>query len=292
MANSNRFERRRLSTSYFSVVVSISLVLFMLGMVGLILLQAKKLSTYVKENIAVTVYIKDSVNEADIKRLQKSLDAAKYTKETDYVDKETAANRLREELGEDFVEFLGYNPLSTSIDIYLNAEFANPDSVAGIEQQLLLNPKVKEVVYQRDLLSFVNENVRKISILLGGFALLLLIVSIALINSTIRLAIYSKRFIIRSMQLVGATQGFIRRPFVRRGVLHGFYGAVIALILLSGVIYYARLKAPEILDANDVELFASLFALVIALGIIISWLSTTLAVRRYLRLRTNQLYMR
>ena len=264
----------------------------MLGMVGLIVLQAQRLGQYVKENIAVTVYIKDSVNEADIKRLQKSLDAAPYSKRTDYVDKEAAAARLREELGEDFVEFLGYNPLSTSIDIYLNADYANTDSVITLEQDLLLNPKVKEVVYQRDLLSFVNENVRKISFLLSGFALLLLIVSIALINSTIRLAIYSKRFLIRSMQLVGATQGFIRKPFVRQGMVHGLYGAFIALVLLSAVIYYAQQKAPEIFSLNDVELFASLFALVVALGILISWVSTALAVRRYLRLRTNQLYTR
>ncbi len=262
----------------------------MLGMVGLILLQANKLSRYVKENIAVTVYTKDSVKEADIKRLQKSLDAAKFTKYTDYVDKETAASRLKEELGEDFIEFLGYNPLSTSIDIYLNAEYANPDSVSIIEQDLLMNPKVKEVVYQRDLLSFVNDNVRKISFLLTGFAVLLLIVAIALINSTFRLAIYSKRFIIRSMQLVGATQSFIRKPFVRQGILHGLYGSLIALVLLSAVIYYAQQMAPEIFSLNDVELFASLFGLVVLMGLLISWVSTALAVRRYLRLKTDQLY--
>lgn len=287
-----KFERRRLGTSYFSVVVSISLVLFMLGMVGLILLQAQKLSTYVKENISVTIYIKDGVNEADTRRLKKSLDAAVFTRTTEYVDSETAAQRLQEDIGEDFIDFLGYNPLSTSIDIYLKAAYANPDSVSMIEQDLLQNPKVKEVEYRKDLLVLVNDNVQKISFLLMGFAVLLLIVAIALINSTIRLAIYSKRFLIRSMQLVGATQRFIRRPFVVQGIVHGVYGSLIALLLLAGVVYYAQRQIPEIFDLNDVEVFASLFLLVVLLGLLISWLSTTLAVRKYLRLRTDQLYTR
>lgn len=289
---SNKFERRRLNTSYFSVVVSISLVLFMLGMVGLILLQANKLSNYVKENIGISIYIKDDVNEADIKRLQKSLDASKYVKYTDYVDKQEAATRLQEDLGEEFIDFLGYNPLSTSIDVYLKAEYANPDSVQMIEQSWLDNPKVKEVEYQKNLLSIVNENVRKISLLLSGFAILLLIIAVALINSTIRLAIYSKRFLIRSMQLVGATQSFIRKPFVNQGIVHGLYGALIALVLLAGVIYYAQSEMPEIFDMQDVETFAVLFVIVVLLGMLISWLSTTFAVNRYLKLKTDQLYMR
>lgn len=289
---SNKFERRRLNTSYFSVVVSISLVLFMLGMVGLILLQANKLSNYVKENIGISIYIKDDVNQADIKRLQKSLDASKYVKYTDYVDKQEAATRLQEDLGEDFIDFLGYNPLSTSIDVYLKAEFANPDSVQMIEQSWLDNPKVKEVEYQKNLLSIVNENVRKISLLLSGFSILLMIIAVALINSTIRLAIYSKRFLIRSMQLVGATQSFIRKPFVNQGILHGLYGALIALVLLAGVIYYAQSEMPEIFDMQDVETFAVLFVIVVLLGMLISWLSTTFAVNRYLKLKTDQLYMR
>jgi cell division transport system permease protein len=264
----------------------------MLGMVGLILLQANKLSNYVKENIGISIYIKDDVNEADIKRLQKSLDASKYVKYTDYVDKQEAATRLQEDLGEDFIDFLGYNPLSTSIDVYLKAEFANPDSVQMIEQSWLDNPKVKEVEYQKNLLSIVNENVRKISLLLSGFAILLLIIAVALINSTIRLAIYSKRFLIRSMQLVGATQSFIRKPFVNQGIVHGLYGALIALVLLAGVIYYAQSEMPEVFDMQDVETFAVLFVIVVLLGMFISWLSTTFAVNRYLKLKTDQLYMR
>lgn len=286
----NKFEQKRLSNSYFSVIVSIALVLFMLGMVGLILLQSKNLSNYVKENIGVSIYIKDDVNEADVKRLQKSLDASHYVKFTEYVNKDEAAERLQEDLGEEFIDFLGYNPLSTSIDVYLIAEYAHPDSVAAIEAKWLANPKVKEVEYQKDLLSFVNTNIKKISLILLVFAGLLLLIAVALINSTIRLAIYSKRFLIRSMQLVGATSGFIRKPFLSRGLLNGFYGALIALILLAVVLYYLQQEVPEILNTNDIEIFAFLLIGIMALGLLISWISTFFAVSRYLNLKTDQLY--
>lgn len=286
----NKFEQKRLSNSYFSVIMSIALVLFMLGIVGLILLQSKNLSNYVKENIGISIYIKDDVNEADVKRLQKSLDATDYVKYTEYVNKDEAAKRLQEDLGEEFIDFLGYNPLSTSIDVYLIAEYAHPDSVAAIEAKWLANPKVKEVEYQKDLLSFVNNNIKKISLILLVFAGLLLLIAVALINSTIRLAIYSKRFLIRSMQLVGATSGFIRKPFLTRGLLNGFYGALISLILLAVVIYYLQQEVPEILNTDDIEIFAFLLVGIMALGLLISWISTFFAVSRYLNLKTDQLY--
>lgn len=262
----------------------------MLGMVGLVLLQAKKISDYVKENIGISIYLNEDVKEIDVKRLQKSLDAARFVKDTEYVNKETAAERLQEDIGEDFIDFLGVNPLYASIDVHLKAEYAHPDSVSWIEADLLENPKVKEVYYHKDLLTMVNENVQKISFLLTAFSALLLIVAIALINSTIRLSIYSKRFLIRSMQLVGATQSFIKKPFVFKGIVHGLYASIIALSLLAGVIFYAQKEVPEVFDFNDVELFASLFAIVLILGIVISWISTSLAVRKYLRLKTDQLY--
>ncbi len=278
------------SKSYISVIISVSLVLFILGITGLLILQAKKLSNYIKENIGVTLYLRDDVKEVDIKRLQKSLDAARYVKSTEYKDKEDAAEDLKQELGEDFISFLGYNPLSASIDVKLKAEYAHPDSLMWIEANLLENPKIKEVEYHKDLLALVHENIRKITFVLLGFSLLLLIVSIALINSTIRLAIYSRRFIIRSMQLVGATRGFITWPFVRRGLLNGFYASVIAIVLLAAVIYSAQNQVPELFDANDIELYLSLAGMVLLLGLLISWLSTSLAVRRYLNLKTDQLY--
>jgi cell division transport system permease protein len=285
-----KIHKRRLTSSYLSVVASISLVLFMLGLVGLILLQAHRISTYVKENIGFTIFVHDEVNEADIIRLQKSLDAAVYTKSTEYINKEKAAEELTKDLGEDFVHFLGYNPLLASIEVKLNAEYANPDSIASIEKNILVNPKVKELYYQKSLVAAVNENVRKISLILIGFSVLLLIIAIGLINNSIRLAIYSKRFLIRSMQLVGATSAFIRRPFLLKGMLQGIIGALIALSLLSFIIHSLENTYPEIFEWQDIELFISLFGIVLFLGVFISLVSTALAVRKFLRINLNKLY--
>lgn len=285
-----KFQKKRLRSSYFTVVVSISLVLFMLGLQGLILLQAQKLSNYVKENIGFTVILKDDVKDVEVARLQKSLDASSFVKSTAFIDKETAAKELKEDLGEDFVDFLGYNPLLSSIDVHLEASYANADSLSWIEADLMQNTKVKEVFYQKNLVVLVNENIRKISLVLIAFSVLLLIIAIALINNSIRLAIYSRRLLIRSMQLVGATQGFIRRPFVWRGVLNGIYGAIIAIGFLSAIIYYAQLEFPELIELEDQQIFLSLFGIVLLLGILITWMSTGLAVRKYLRIKSDKLY--
>lgn len=265
-------------------------MLFMLGLVGLILLQANKLSNYVKENIGFTIFLNDEVKEADIIRLQKSIDAASYTKSTAYVDKTTAAANLQDELGEDFVNFLGFNPLLSSIDVKLIANYAQPDSIAWIKDQWVQNPKVKEVYYQESLIQAVNENINKISLVLVSFSVLLLIIAIALINNSIRLAVYANRFIIRSMQLVGATSYFIKKPFIIRGVVNGIIGAFIALSLLVSIVIYAQKEFKEIFEINEIELFASLFGLVLLLGIFISWISTSLAVGKYLRMKTDKLY--
>lgn len=262
----------------------------MLGLVAMILLQANTLSRYVKENIRISVYLKDGLEQVDVKRFQKSLDASVYVKSTQYIDSEMAALILQEDLGEDFIQFLGENPLESSVDIYLTSEYAHPDSVLWIEQELMDNPKVKEVYYQPELLNAVNENVNKISLLITSFAVLLLIVAVALINNTIRLAIFSKRFVIRSMQLVGATKSFIRAPFMGKAIFHGFYGAVIAMVLLSAVVYYGQQNFPAVFEGFEIELFGMLFGLVILLGILISWLSTAFAVNRFLRMQTDKLY--
>jgi cell division transport system permease protein len=285
-----RFSKKRLNSSYFTAIISISLVLFMLGILGMILLQAKRVSNYVKENIGFSVILKDQVKEVDIVKFQKSLDAADYVKVTEYIDKETAARELTADLGEDFVDFLGYNPLLASIEVRLNADYANPDSLKWIELELMKNPRIKEVFYQRDLVSLVSENIKNISMVIIVFSVLLLIIAIALINNSIRLALYSKRFIIKTMQLVGATPGFIRRPFVLRGILNGIYGAMISISLLIGLLFYLQQKLPELFAIQDVEMIASLFGLVLLLGIIITWISTGLAVRKYLHMTTDKLY--
>ncbi len=284
MASSNS------SKSYFSVIISISLVLFMLGITGLLVLKAKSISKSVKENIGITVYLRDDVKDVDVKRLQKSLDASRFVKTTEFISKEDAAELLQADLGEDFVQFLGYNPLLTSIDVRMNAEYAHPDSLAWIEADLLKNPKIRNVDYHKDLLTAVNENINKITIVMVGFSVMLLFVAIALINSTIRLSIYSRRFIIRSMQLVGATPQFITRPFVMKSLVNGFYGALISILLIALVVYSIQNQMPELFNINDITLYAMVIGGVIALGLLISWVSTTFAVRRYLKLKTDQLY--
>lgn len=291
MASGNeKYVRRKAQSSYFSTVISISLVLFMLGALGLIVLHAKKLSDYVKENIGFSIILKENVKEVDIVQLQKTLDAAYYVKSTEYITKEKAAESLKNDLGEDFISFLGYNPLLASIEVRLKADYANNDSIAWIERELLSNSKVKEVIYQKSLISMVNENIKKISLVMLGFSALLLVISIALINNTIRLSIYSKRFLIKSMQLVGATKGFIRRPFVIKGIMQGIYAGLIAIALLVGLLYLAQREIPELLFLQDEKLIALLFAFVLLLGVFISWFSTFLAVRKYLRLKTDDLY--
>ncbi len=282
--------RKRLHSSYITTVVSVSLVLFMLGLLGLIILHAKKLSDYVKENIGFSIIMKDNVKEAGIIKLQKILDATEYVKSTKYITKEEAAKEFAAELGEDFTSFLGYNPLLPTIEVRFKAEYANNDSLAIIKKEILEDSNVKEVFYQESLVDVVNKNVKKISFILFGFSLLLLVIAIALINNTIRLSVYSKRFIIRSMQLVGATRRFISRPFIMIGILQGVIGAIVAILLLVGIIYIAQRELPELVSLQDIDMFLSLFGMVILAGILISWLSNYFAVRKYIRLKTDSLY--
>ena len=282
--------RRKLRGSYISSVISISLVLFLLGILGLLMLNAHKLSIYVKENISFSVIIKDQVKEVEIKKLQKELDATGYIKSTEYVSKENAARDLQEDLGEDFIDFLGYNPLLASIDVYLYADFANPDSISVIEDNLLSYPMVKEVFYQESLIHLINENVRKIGVFLLIFSGLLFLVAITLINNTIRLSVYAKRFIIHTMQLVGATTGFIRRPFLVKSSLHGVLGGLFAIILLLGLLYLIQKEFIEIFNFRDAGIIAILFTGIILTGIVLNWISTYFAVNKYLRMEEDELF--
>ncbi len=288
MMNTNA--RRKLRSSYVTTIISISLVLFLLGIIGFLFLNAQRLSVYVKENLGFTILIKDNVREAEVRRLQKILSAAPYVRIVQYVDKEQAAETLKAELGEEFVEFLGYNPLLSSIEVKLAAQWANPDSMARIEAEVMNFPQVKEVYYQKNLLHAVNENIRKITLVLAIFSVLLLFISIALINNTIRLSVYARRFLIRTMQLVGATRGFIRKPFLLKSILHGLAGATLAIILLSLLIYGLGKELEGVIGFSDVILVGILFVLVTVIGILITLISTFLAVNKYLRLRTDQLY--
>ncbi|MCB0409400.1 MAG: permease-like cell division protein FtsX [Flavobacteriales bacterium] len=290
MASNDKHTARRLRTTYLTTIISISLVLFMLGILGLIILNARQISNHVKENIGFSIILKDGIKDVDINQIQKSLDAEPFVKSTHFIHPDSAAAQLQKDLGEDFIEFLGYNPLLPSIDIKLNANYANNDSLSLIEADLMNNPKIKEVFYQRDLVSLINDNVKKISLYLLGFSALLLIIAVALVNNTIRLSIYSKRFIIKTMQLVGAKHSFIRRPFVLRGIGNGIVSAFLAIGLIVLFLYYLHQQMPELIDFKNIELYGALFLLVIMMGIIISWISTNLAVRKYLRIDTGNLY--
>ncbi|MAY84658.1 MAG: cell division protein FtsX [Flavobacteriales bacterium] len=280
----------KVRTTYISTIISTSLVLFLLGLLAMMLINANALSNYVKENIGFSMYLSDDFSPQQLAALQKSLEARPYTNRLEYTSKEDAAKLMEEDLGEDFVEFLGYNPLTASLDLYLKADYAVPDSISQIEAELNRSPIVKEVVVQKDLISEVNENVNKIGLILFVFSILLLIVVIALINNTIRLAIYSKRFLIKTMQLVGATSGFIRRPFVTRGILNGVISSFIAIALLLGVMYSVQQNLPEFIELQNFNVYLVLFALVVLMGILISWLSTALAVRKFLRVQSGDLY--
>ncbi len=289
-AHEDKYTKRRLKTSYLSTIVGITMVLYMLGLLGLILMHAKKLSDHVKENIGFTVFLNEEVNEADVIQLRKTLDARAYVKSTEYITKEKAAADLQKDIGEDFISFLGYNPLPASIDVRLKADFANSDSLTVLENELVKNKDVKEVSYQKSLVSTLNENLRKISLIILGFSALLLIIAIALINNTIRLSVYSKRFLIRTMQLIGATEKFIRKPFLLKGFVQGIIGSVLAIILLIFTLYLAQKEVPELQELQDAALFIKLLIFVTVLGIIISWISTYMAVRKYLRIQTDYLY--
>jgi len=286
----DKYYNRKIRTSHFSTVISITLVLFMLGLLGLLLLNTKKLSDYAKENIGFSIMIREGVKEAEIMALLKKLDTEEYVKSTEYIPKEKAAVQLKKELGEDFIGFLGYNPLLPTIDLRLKAEYANLESVSRIEKRLLANTEVKEVFYQKDLLEMVNQNMKRISLIILGFSVVLMIIAIALINNTIRLSVYSRRFIIRTMQLVGATRTFIRRPFIRNGIIDGFVSAIVAIGLLIVVVYLLIQEIPELIQMVDVALYAGLIIIVLLLGILISWFCTWLSVRRYLRMKTDELY--
>ena len=286
----DKYYTRKIRTSHFSTVVSIMLVLFMLGLLGLLLIHAKKLSDYAKENIGFSIMIKEGVKESGILAFLKKLDTEEYVKSTEYIPKEKAALQLKKELGEDFIGFLGYNPLLPTIDLRLKAEYANLESVHRIEKKLLTNPEVKEVFYQKDLLEMVNQNLERISLIILGFSAVLMIIAIALINNTIRLSVYSRRFIIRTMQLVGATRGFIRRPFIRNGIIDGLISAIVAIGLLMCVMYFIFQEIPELIQMVDLMLYVILIVTVLLLGILISWFSTWLSVRRYLRMKTDELY--
>lgn len=281
---------KRSKPSYLYAIVSVTMVLFMLGILGVLLIYSQNISNYFRENIEVSIILKDNVNEVDVLQFQKKLELEPYIKSSTFISKDEAARIMQEDLGED-LDLLDYNPLYASVNIYLKADYANKDSLANIEEELLQNPIVEEVYYFRAIVDLVNRNVKVVSMVLGVIAALLFIIALTLIDNTIKLLMYSNRFIIRSMQLVGATRWFIIKPFLMRGVFNGLVSGLVAVIALVGLMYYAQIKLPALQVVSDNLIgFSIIFAGVIVTGILISWLSTWRAVAKYLNMKLDDLY--
>lgn len=285
-----KFTRRRLRSAYISVVVSIALVLFMLGAFGALVLNANEIARHMKENFAVQVMLKPNSSPVAVRELQKSLALSKEVKSTAFISKEEAAQELKEELNEAFVDFLGYNPLYDVIEVRLKAQFVNLDQLDRLEKELLQNNRVEEVVFDRPLIEKMNQNIRRISLVLIGGTVLLALIAIALINSSIRLSIYARRFLIKTMQLVGATKGFIRQPFLRRSLWHGLAGALMASTLLGLAFFYLDRQFPGLLQLQSFLDYLLLGLGIFLVGIFISLSCTFFALKKYLNLKTDQLY--
>lgn len=282
-----KFNKRRLISTYFSVVLSISLVLFLTGIIGILLVNSKKVADHFKEQIIMTIYVKDSAKEIELKQLQKTLRLNAATKNVIYVSKAEASKRHANEIGEDFMEFLGYNPLLNSIDVYFKASFLNPAMVSKLSKDITLYSYVNEVVYDRPLLELLDQNIKRITFWMLLASGIFIFVAVLLINSSIRLSIYSKRLIIKTMQLVGATKSFIRRPFIKTHLLMSTLGAIIAMSGMALVIYEMEKRFPELqIFKNPLEP-AMVFMGVFLLGLGITIISTFFATQRYLNLKSD-----
>ncbi|WP_369998426.1 cell division protein FtsX [Winogradskyella sp.] len=291
MASSfDKYQKRKLISSYISVVISIALVLFLLGCLGLLVINSKKVADHFKEQVVMTIYLNDTAKEVEVNQLQKTLAMADYTKEAKYVSKEEAAELMKAETGEDFMDFVGYNPLKNSIDVYLKADFVTTEQLTEITETLSNKTFIEEIRYDNDLVELMNDNVKKISFWVLVISGLFTLIAVLLINSSIRLAVYSKRFIIKTMQMVGATKSFIRRPFVWKSIQLGVIGAIIALIGMAIVLYYLDLTFPELELLRNTVMIIALFVGVFLLGVVITWISTFIATQRFLNLKTDQLY--
>jgi cell division transport system permease protein len=290
MTEEKKLIRKTQRTSRLSIMISMSLVLFLLGSLGVLLLQANQVSNYVKENIGISLIINPDADSTQINDILTRLSTTQYIKSFQLISKEEAAETLKKDLGEDFITFLGHNPLYPSIDIRLKAEFADEKTVASFLSSIQQHPSINEVQYQPSLIESVNRNLKTITWILIIFSSLLIIVSITLINNTIRISLYARRLLIKSMLLVGATKGFILKPFLIKSVFNGFMGGLIAVFLLAGLLYGISVKLPEISLIQDVRILGYVAAGMVVTGIILSFVSTWFAVNKYLRYRTDNIY--
>lgn len=286
----DKYQKRRLITSYVSVTVSISLVLLLMGLLGLLVFNASKLANHFKEKIAISIYLKEDASQTEIQSLQRKFSMSPYVKNSEFISKDEAAIKYSADIGENFVEFLGYNPLKDAVDISLKAQYVNQNAIERIVSDLKESIVVEEVSYDKPLIQLIDQNIQNASFWLLISSICFTVISVLLINSSIRLSIYSKRFIIKTMQMVGATKSFIQKPFIRTNITLGVYGATISSVILILLLNTIDLNFPEIDIFGDVFGLSILFASLYGLGVLISYLSTQSATQRFLNLRTDRLY--
>lgn len=285
-----KFQKRRLISSYFSVVLSVFLVLFLLGVLGLFIVNSKKLANNFKEEIPMTVFFKNEANDSVLKAFGEELKTVKFVKSSVYVTKEAAAKQHTDIIGEDFMTFLGTNPLQNSFDIHLKADFIDNQNIRKIERRLRENEMVSDIVYDKQLVDLVNDNIKKVSMWILIISCFLALIAVLLINSSMRLSIYSNRFIIKTMQMVGATKSFIRKPFIMRSIKLGLIGSILAIIALIGLLLYLETNFPNLKITEDKLMIGLVLSSVLIIGVLITWISTFFATQRFLNLRTDDLY--
>lgn len=285
-----KYQKRRLRSSYFSVIISIALVLFLVGVLGLILIKTNSISKHFKEQVVMTIFLKNDVNNNDVEILKAELKKADYTKSIKYISKKEAAEKYSKDIGEDFMQFLGENPLKNAIDISLKSDFVTPEKMEAIEKNLLNRSLVYEISYDKPLIDLLTRNIKRLTFWMLLFSGVFTLIAVVLINSSIRLSVYSKRFTIKTMQMVGATKKFIRVPFIWKSIQLGFLGALVAIIALIAVGLYVNNLVPELNLLSDYKWFAILALFIIGLGILISWISTFFATQRFLNLQVDELY--
>lgn len=271
--------------------ISTSLVLFLLGLTTLLILVTQDLSAYVKENIGFSIIISDNVKEAEIQKMTKQLEKAPYVKEIQHISKEQALEELKEELGEDPEAFLGFNPLLASVEIKLKSEYANNDSIAIIEKSLKKNSDIRDILYRKDLIQAVNDNVRRISVIFIILASVLMIISFALISNTIRLTVYSKRFTIYTMKLVGAKDSFIRSPFIWGNIGSGIIAAIFANAMLAALLYGINNEVDGVIQLISPDVMIATGVVVLVAGILLTGISAYFAVNKYLNMKYNKLFL-
>ena len=286
----DKYQKRRLRSSYLSVIISIALVLFLVGLLGLIVLKTNSITKHFKEKVAITVFLNDNAKDKEVESLQAELKKAEYAKTVTYISKDEAAKIYSADIGENFLEFLGENPLKNAIDISLKSEFVTPEIMAGIEKELVLRSIVSEVTYDKPLIELLSKNINRLSFWMLVFSALFTLIAIVLINGSIRLSVYSKRFTIKTMQMVGATKSFIRGPFIWQSVKLGIIGALVSIAGLLAFISYLNKNIPELELFSDINILGIVFLGIIGLGILITWLSTFFATQRFLNLRSDELY--